>query len=97
LAFGVSVAKSSALEAQARLQDLAYIELLELVDATCEGRAREVTLEYWSKSLAINTGNDEISNLIYWPEQYLGHRYEGHELTPAETGHRAEQTAVRRK
>ena len=64
--------------------DLSDSELLELVDAICEGRGRAVTLEYWIKSLALNTGDGKVSDLIYWPEQYLGGGYDGRELTPAE-------------
>jgi len=64
--------------------DLSDSELLELVDAICEGRGRAVTLEYWIKSLALNTGDDKVFDLIYWPEQYLGGGYDGRELTPAE-------------
>lgn len=41
-------------------------------------------LEYWIKCLALNTGDDKISDLINWPEQYLGSGYDGRELTPAE-------------
>jgi hypothetical protein len=59
-------------------------ELLELLDAVCEGRGSAVALEYWVKCLALNTGDEKISDLIYWPEQYLGHGYDGRELTSAE-------------
>lgn len=65
-------------------RDLSDLELLELVDAICEGRGRAVTLEYWIKALALNTGDDKVSDLIYWPERYLGDGYEGRELTSAE-------------
>lgn len=64
--------------------DLSDLELLELVDAICEGRGRGVVLEYWIKTLALNTGDDKVSDLIYWPEQYLGDGYNGRELTSAE-------------
>jgi hypothetical protein len=64
--------------------DLSDLDLLELVNAICEGRGRTVTLEYWLKSLAVNTGDDKVSDLIYWPEKYLGGGYDGRELTPAE-------------
>jgi hypothetical protein len=64
--------------------DLSDLELLELVDAICEGRGRAVTLEYWIEALALNSGDDKVSDLIYWPERYLGDGYDGRELTPAE-------------
>jgi hypothetical protein len=34
------------------------------------------------KCLALNTGDDQISDLIYWPDQYRGGKYEGQELEP---------------
>ena len=64
--------------------DLSDPELLELVDAICEGRGKAVTLEYWIKVLALNTGDDKVFDLIYWPERCLGDSYDGSELTPAE-------------
>jgi hypothetical protein len=77
--------------------DLSNLELLELVDAICEGRERAVTFEYWIKSLALNTGDDKVSDLIYWPEQYLGAEYDGRELTPSEILDIASPSGVRQK
>ncbi len=64
--------------------NLSDLELLELINAICEGQGKAMTLEYWIETLALNTGDDKVSDLIYWPEQYLGGGYDGHELTPAE-------------
>jgi Ca2+-binding EF-hand superfamily protein len=59
-------------------------ELLELFDAICEVRGGEATLEYWIQCLAINTGDDRVSDLIFWPDQYFGVDHDGRELTSAE-------------
>lgn len=64
--------------------DLSEPELLELLDAICEVRGDQVHLEYWVRCLAVNTGDNRISDLIFWPEQYFGAGYDGRELTPAE-------------
>lgn len=64
--------------------DLSDLELLKLVDAICEGRAKAVALEYWIRCLALSTGDDKVSDLIYWPEQYLGGGHDGGDLTPVE-------------
>lgn len=54
------------------------------IDVLSEGRGRAVTLEYRIKSLELNTGDEWVSDLIYWPEQYPGGAYDGCELIPAE-------------
>ncbi len=64
--------------------DLSEPELLELFDAVCEVRGNQELLEYWVRCLALNTGDDRISDLIFWPEQYFGAGYDGRELNPAE-------------
>jgi len=32
--------------------------------------------------LALNTGDDQVSDLIYWPDQYRGGKYDGLEVEP---------------
>lgn len=63
---------------------LSDMELLELFDVLCEGRGRAVVQEYWIRCLVVNTGDDRISSLVFWPKEYLGPEYDGRELTPAE-------------
>lgn len=64
--------------------DLSEPELLELLDAICEVRGGQVALEYWVRCLKVNTGDDRISDLIFWPEEYFGAGYDGRELTSGE-------------
>jgi hypothetical protein len=64
--------------------DLSDSELIELFDAVCEARSDQVTLEYWVRCLALNTGDERVSDLIFWPDDYLGSKYDGRELTSAE-------------
>lgn len=64
--------------------DLSEPELLELLEAICEVRGSQAVLNYWVRCLAVNTGDDRISDLIFWPEQYLGPEYDGRDLPPTE-------------
>jgi hypothetical protein len=64
--------------------DLSDLELLELFDALCEARGGAVVQEYWIRCLVVNTGDDGISSLIFWPEEYFGPEYDSRELTAAE-------------
>ena len=77
-------AKRLAIDWRAIPEDLTDPELLELLDAICEVRGDKVALEYWVRCLAANTGNDKISDLIFWPSEYFGAEYDGRELTSAE-------------
>jgi hypothetical protein len=77
-------AKRLAINWHAIPEDLTDSELLELIDATCEARGDQVTVEYWVRCLRLNTGDEKISDLIFWPEEYLGVEYDGRDLTPAE-------------
>lgn len=64
--------------------DLSEQELLELIDAVCAARGGPVHTEYWVQCLAVNTGDEGISDLIYWPDEYFGAGYDRRELAPAE-------------
>ncbi|KAE8753672.1 hypothetical protein FSO04_43865 [Paraburkholderia madseniana] len=77
-------ARRLAIDWHAAPMDLSEPELLELFDAVCEVRGNQELLEYWVRCLALNTGDDRISDLIFWPEQYFGAGYDGRELNPAE-------------
>lgn len=65
-------------------KDLSEQELLELMEVVCAGRGDPVHIEYWVQCLAVNTGDEGISDLIYWPDEYFGAEYDGRELAPAE-------------
>lgn len=64
--------------------DLSEQELLELLDAVCASRGNQVLIDYWVRCLQVNTGDYEISDLIFWPAEYFGVGYDGRERTPAE-------------
>jgi hypothetical protein len=64
--------------------DLSEPELLELLDAVCTARGDPVHIEYWVRCLEVNTGDERISDLIFWPDEYFGAGYDGRELAPVE-------------
>jgi len=62
--------------------DLSRQELLEAMVMVCTDASDPIRTSYLIKCLALNTGDDQISDLIYWPDQYRGGKYEGQELEP---------------
>lgn len=77
-------AKRLAIDWHAVPTDLSEPELLELLDAVCACRGDETLMDYWVRCLSVNTGDDRMSDLIFWPETYFGAEYDGRELSPAE-------------
>jgi hypothetical protein len=53
--------------------DLSNSEMLELVERFYHPRkGQEFLNTYWLKCLKLNTGNNRISDLIFWPDRYFG-------------------------
>lgn len=77
-------AKELAVDGQPVPDDLQESELLELLAAIVEGDCEDAILQYGLRCLEVYTGNNHISVLIFWPEQYFGADPYGRELTPAE-------------
>lgn len=66
-------------------EDLSRAEMLELFECIYSPRrGQEFLLEYWLHCLRVNTGNDRVSDLIYWPDQYFGAAYSGNEPSASE-------------
>jgi len=64
--------------------DFSKSELLELLNAICEVRGDQVTIDYWLRCLELGTGDSRVSDLIFWPEAYFGVEYDGRELNSVE-------------
>ena len=58
--------------------------MLELLEAVCTAQGNQVYNDYWVKCLEANTGDDQLGDLIFWPDEYFGDGYDGHELSPSE-------------
>ena len=61
--------------------DLTKDEMLELLGALCSAKSTQDRSEYWLKCLESSTGEPELTNLIYWPDQYRNGEYADHELS----------------
>lgn len=77
-------ARRLAIDWQVVPTDLSAQELLELFDAVCAALGDPVHIEYWVRCLELNTGDERISDLIFWPDEYFGAGYDGRELAPVE-------------
>jgi hypothetical protein len=64
--------------------DLSEPEMLELLKAVCTTRGNQVCISYWVKCLEANTGDNRLSDLIFWPDEYFGDGFDGRELSPSE-------------
>jgi len=64
--------------------DLSREEMLELMHALCGVKGTQDRCEYWLKCLEESTGEPELTNLIYWPDQYQGGKYADRDLSPEE-------------
>lgn len=62
--------------------DLTKQELLEATVVVCTDASDPIRTNYLLKCLALNTGDEHVSDLIFWPDQYLGGKYEGLDLEP---------------
>jgi len=51
--------------------DLSEPEMLELLERIRQADGDEFQIGYWLNCLAVNTGDERISDLIYWPGEYF--------------------------
>jgi hypothetical protein len=47
-------------------------EMLEMLQQICDAKGTEFQVEYWVECLRVNTGDERISDLIFWPDEYFG-------------------------
>lgn len=47
-------------------------EMLEMIQRISTANGSEFQIEYWVECLRVNTGDERISDLIFWPEEYFG-------------------------
>jgi hypothetical protein len=58
--------------------------MLEMVDLVCRVGGDEFQTRYWLECLRVNTGDENIVGLIYWPGDYFGDGNDRREMTPSE-------------
>jgi hypothetical protein len=64
-------------------RELSEAEMLELVEALCSASGAPSAQEYWIRCLEANTGDDRISDLIFWPNEYFGSGTVATNLSPS--------------
>jgi hypothetical protein len=80
-----SFAQRALVDWSAAPKDLTHAEMLELFEHIYRPRrGQEFLFEYWMHCLKVNTGNDRVSDLIFWPDLYFGSSYSGREPSPSE-------------
>lgn len=47
-------------------------EMLEMIQLICDAKGTEFQVEYWVECLRVNTGDERISDLIFYPDEYFG-------------------------
>lgn len=52
--------------------DATEAEMLEMLQLICQAKGTEFQVEYWVECLRVNTGDDRLSDLIFWPNEYFG-------------------------
>lgn len=64
--------------------DLTADEMLEMIQRICTARGTEFQIGYWLRCLVANTGDDRISDLIFWPDEYFGDGNRARQMSPKE-------------
>ncbi len=67
-----SFARKSLVNWHALPADATEDEMLEMLQLICDAKGSEFQIEYWVECLRVNTGDDRLSDLIFWPDTYFG-------------------------
>jgi hypothetical protein len=51
--------------------DITEQEMLEMVERIFEANGSELQIQYWISCLRVSTGDDHVSDLIFWPGHYF--------------------------
>jgi hypothetical protein len=64
--------------------DITEGEMLEMIERICTVKCDELQTEYWLECLRANTGDANISDLIFWPGEYFRDGNNSRRLLPSE-------------
>lgn len=65
-------ARRALVDWQALPTDATEAEMLEMLQLICQAEGTEFQIEYWVECMRVNTGDERLSELIFWPEEYFG-------------------------
>ena len=80
----ITFAKKQLVDWNALPNDLTEEEMLDLIQRVCQSSGSEFQTEYWIECLRMNTGDENISDLIFWPGEYFQDGDNSRELAPSE-------------
>ena len=80
----ITFAKKQLVDWNSLPNDLAEEEMLDLIQRVCQSSGSEFQTEYWVECLRINTGDENISDLIFWPGEYFHDGDNSRELSPSD-------------
>jgi len=64
--------------------DLTQQEMLEMIERVCDASGDELQIEFWLGCLRANTGDERISDMIFWPGSYFGDGNDARKMSPSE-------------
>ena len=64
--------------------EIAEQEMLEMIELISAGKGDEFQHQYWIACLRANTGDDKISDLLFWPGSYFGDGNDARIMSPSE-------------
>jgi len=59
-------------------------ELLEMIDRICNCDGDEFQMDYWIECVRVNTRDENVSDLIFWPGTYFGDGDDSRSMSPSE-------------
>jgi hypothetical protein len=65
-------------------KDLSEGEMVDLIERICKAKGTESQISYWLNCLKANTGDQRLSDLIFWPGEYFGDGYNSRKMSPQE-------------
>jgi hypothetical protein len=64
--------------------DVTEEEMLEMLERMFKPKGYELEIQYWVECLRVNTGDEKVSDLIFWTGEYFGDGDNTREMTPKE-------------
>ena len=64
--------------------DITEEEMLEMIERIFKPRGYELEIEYWIQCLRVNTGDEHVSDLIFWPGAYFRDGNNARQMSPSE-------------
>ena len=77
--------------------DITHQEMLEMIERISTAKGDQLQIQYWLVCLAASTGDDKISDLLFWPGSYFGDANDATSMSPVEILATALKSGEKRK